>query len=87
MDKPPWTNDTNNLLSIVEVKIEDIAERVLTANINYNDNVLLHLQRAIEKIFILAAMRKAGNNISKAAKLLGMNRNTLSKKLKLLKGA
>jgi two-component system nitrogen regulation response regulator GlnG len=86
MEKPVLTNDTDKLLSIVEVKIEDIAEGILTANINGNDNILPHLQRAIEKIFIHAAMRKTGDNISKAAKLLGMNRNTLSKKLKLLKG-
>jgi len=37
----------------------------------------------IETIFIQAALKITDNNISKAARLLGMNRNTLSKKLRV----
>jgi DNA-binding protein Fis len=40
------------------------------------------VQAMMEKIFITSAMKISGNNISQASKLLGINRNTLSKKLK-----
>jgi len=40
------------------------------------------VQAMMEKIFIASAMKISDNNISQASKLLGINRNTLSKKLK-----
>jgi len=40
---------------------------------------------AIEKPLLLYIMNKAEGNQSKAAKILGLNRNTLRKKLKLHK--
>jgi DNA-binding protein Fis len=39
----------------------------------------------MERIFIAAAMRIAGDNVSRASRLLGINRNTLAKKLKEMK--
>ena len=57
------------LYNIFEIKIEHIAHSLL-------------LSKVIEKVFIDSSMKISKNNISKAAALLGINRNTLSKKLK-----
>ena len=75
-------NNNEDLMRIFEVKIEHIAENLLLSKVNDTDNVLLEIERIIEKVFIGSAMKLSKNNISKAAKLLGINRNTLSKKLK-----
>jgi len=82
-----YVNDNNSLntrelYNIIEVKIEHIAHNLLLSKIHDNDNILLEVQTLIEKVFIDTAMKISNNNISKAAKLLGINRNTLSKKLK-----
>jgi len=42
----------------------------------------MNVQNLIEKVFIRSAMKLSGNNVSKASKLLGINRNTLSKKVR-----
>ncbi len=78
-------NNNNELINIIEVKIEHIADNLLLSKVNDNDNVLLEIHKIIEKVFIGSAMKISKNNISKAAKLLGINRNTLSKKLKELR--
>jgi DNA-binding NtrC family response regulator len=80
-------NDIDKLYNLFEIKLEFIADNLLLSKINNNDNVLLNVQTVVEKIFIISAMKISNNNISKAAKLIGMNRNTLSKKLKELKTA
>ncbi len=67
-----------------EIKLEYIADNILSSKANNNDNILSVLQTVIEKVFIISAMKISDNNISKASKLLGINRNTLSKKLKEL---
>jgi len=77
--------DINNLYKNVEVKMDTIVDKLLLSKTDNNDNILFNIQTIIEKVFINAAMRIAKNNVSKAAKLLGMNRNTLTKKLKKLK--
>ena len=77
-------NDNKELIKIFEVKIEYIAEKLLLSKANDKDNVLLEIQSIIEKVFINSAMKLSKDNISKAAKLLGINRNTLSKKLKTI---
>lgn len=76
------TNDTDKLYDIFEVKLEYIADNLLLSKTNNNGNILSTLQIVIEKVFIISAMKISNNNISKASKLLGINRNTLSKKLK-----
>jgi DNA-binding protein Fis len=76
--------DTEKLYKIFEVKLEDIADNLLLSKINGNDNILLNIQGIIEKVFIISAMKISNNNVSAASKLLGMNRNTLAKKLKHL---
>jgi transcriptional regulator of acetoin/glycerol metabolism len=74
-------NDINKLYNLFEVKLEFIADNLLLSNTNNHDNVLMNVQSVIEKVFIISAMKISDNNISKASKLLGINRNTLSKKL------
>ena len=73
--------DSVNVYRLVEVKLEHIADNLLCAKSNGN-NVLLDVHHIIEKIFISSAMRLKNNNVTQAAKILGINRNTLSKKLK-----
>ncbi|MCX5807462.1 MAG: helix-turn-helix domain-containing protein [Proteobacteria bacterium] len=80
-------NDIDKLYDLFEVKLEFIADNLLLSKTNNNDNVLMNVQAVIEKVFIISAMKISNNNISKASKLLGINRNTLSKKLKELKAA
>ncbi|MCX5807941.1 MAG: hypothetical protein NTX36_00975 [Proteobacteria bacterium] len=78
--KTPYNNA--ELYNIFEVKMEHIARNLLLSKVNDTDNVLMEVQAIIEKIFIGSAMKLSKNNISKAAKLLGINRNTLAKKLR-----
>jgi DNA-binding protein Fis len=74
-------NNINGLYGIIEDKIEHIADKILITNEYDDDNVLCNLQVLIEKVFIQRALELSGNNVSKAARLLGINRNTLRKKL------
>jgi DNA-binding protein Fis len=80
-------NDIGKLYNLFEVKLEFIADNLLLSKTNNNDNILLNVQAVVEKVFIISAMKISNGNISKASKLLGINRNTLSKKLKELKAA
>jgi DNA-binding protein Fis len=80
------SGDINRLYKQVEGKIESIAEKLLISKMNDNDNILQSVQAMMEKIFITSAMKISANNISQASKLLGINRNTLSKKLKEMQG-
>ena len=81
MDKAKYTN-VNRLYKSFESQLEDFAEKILTTKITDDENILSGVQLMIERIFIKAAMRAANSNVSKAAKLLGMSRNTLIRKLK-----
>ena len=76
-------SDSKKIYKLVEVKLEHIADNLLCTKSN-GDNVLLDVHHLIEKIFISSAMRLKNNNVTQAAKILGINRNTLSKKLKEL---
>ncbi len=75
-------NKINEYYKHVEVKLEDIVDKLLKSKVNDHDNILMNVQNLIEKVFIGSAMKLSGNNVSKASKLLGINRNTLSKKVK-----
>lgn len=81
MDKSKSSN-ISRLYKSFESQLEEFAERLLTTKINDDDNILGGVQLMIERIFIKAAMRASNNNVSRAAKLLGMSRNTLIRKLK-----
>jgi transcriptional regulator of acetoin/glycerol metabolism len=84
MNEPDNKHNTVKLYKLIELKLEDIADNLLLSRINNNDSILLDIQKMIEKVFITSAMKISNNNISNASKLLGLNRNTLSKKLKNL---
>ena len=76
------SGDIDRLYKQVEGKLESIVEKLLISKMNDNDNILQSVQAMMEKIFITSAMKISSDNISQASKLLGINRNTLSKKLK-----
>jgi DNA-binding protein Fis len=76
------TPDNSRLYRQVEGKLESIVERLLMSKMDDTDNVLQYVQGMMERIFITSAMKIAENNICHASRLLGINRNTLSKKLK-----
>lgn len=69
--------------SVLDIRLELIAEKILLSKVNDDDNVYLKMLSHVEDVFIQAALRISDNNISKAARLLGINRNTLSKKLRV----
>lgn len=76
--------EMNRLFRQMELKLESVVDRLLVSKIGENDNVLASVQGIMERIFVRSAMRMAEGNISRAAKLLGINRNTLSKKLRAI---
>ena len=72
-----------DLYSLLDFRLELIAEKILLSKVNDNDDVYLKMLSHVEDVFIQAALRISDNNISRAARLLGINRNTLSKKLRV----
>ena len=85
MDDKGKAKDIKLLYDQVEIKLESIADNILTSYIKNMDGVLETVHAVVDGIFVRSAMRLTGDNITKAARLLGINRNTLSKKLKELK--
>ena len=75
-------SDINRLYKTFESRLEPFAEKLLISKVSDDDDTLGGVQSMIERIFIRAAMKLSNNNASKAAKLLGMSRNTLNRKLK-----
>ena len=57
-------------------QLERIIEEMINRGVRYED-----AQREFEKRFIARVMVKADGNLCEAADLLGMHRNTLSRKL------
>ena len=57
-------------------QLERIIEEMINRGVRYED-----AQREFEKRFIPRVMVKADGNLCEAADLLGMHRNTLSRKL------
>jgi len=76
-------NDVKDLYSLLDLRLDNIAEKILLSKVNEDDEVYLKILSHVEDIFIQAAMKITNNNISRAARLLGINRNTLSKKLRV----
>jgi transcriptional regulator of acetoin/glycerol metabolism len=76
--------DINRLFKQMEFKLESVVERLLLSKAHENDNILTSMQGVMERIFVTSAMRMSQGNISRAARLLGINRNTLSKKLRAI---
>lgn len=75
------SNEVGILYNSFEEKLERIADKILLSKLNEKEHILLEIRENIERIFISSAMRLSDNNISKASRLLGINRNTLSKRL------
>ena len=74
--------DQDKLVKSFESRLEVFAEKLLISQLSDRESVLEGVQVMIERVFIRAALKLSKNNASKAAKLLGMNRNTLNRKLK-----
>jgi DNA-binding protein Fis len=81
-DQGPNAAEITRLYKQVEGKLDTIVEKLLRSKLNDNDDILLNVQSMMERIFIASAMKITQNNISQASRLLGINRNTLSKKIK-----
>jgi Fis family transcriptional regulator len=57
-------------------KLDSLVDEMVTRGIRYPD-----AQREFEKRFITRVLSKADGNLCRAADLLGMHRNTLSRKI------
>jgi Fis family transcriptional regulator, factor for inversion stimulation protein len=57
-------------------QLEHLVDEMVTKGIRYED-----AQREFEKRFIAHVLTKAEGNLGKAADLLGIHRNTLSRKI------
>ena len=57
-------------------QLEQLVAELLVKGVRYED-----AQREFEKRFITQALQKMGGNLGKTADLLGIHRNTLSRKM------
>jgi Fis family transcriptional regulator, factor for inversion stimulation protein len=57
-------------------QLEQLVHEMVTRGIRYDE-----AQREFEKKFIMQVLLKADGNLGKAADLLGIHRNTLSRKI------
>ena len=57
-------------------QLERLVDEMVTKGVRYED-----AQREFEKKFIAQVLLKADGNLCRAAEVLGMHRNTLSRKL------
>jgi DNA-binding NtrC family response regulator len=57
-------------------QLERLIDEMVTKGVRYDD-----AQREFEKKFIVQVLEKADGNLGRAADLLGMHRNTLSRKM------
>ena len=57
-------------------QLERLVDEMVTKGVSYED-----AQREFEKKFIAFCLTKAEGNLGKAATMLGMHRNTLSRKI------
>lgn len=76
----------DRLLKQMEFGLESVVEKLLLSPAGDADNLLASMHEIMERLFIRSALRVTEGNISRAAKLLGINRNTLSKKLRVFDG-
>lgn len=57
-------------------KLDQLIDEMLTRGVHYTD-----ARQAIERRFISRALTRSKGNLGRAAALLGMHRNTLSRKM------
>ena len=62
-------------MALLRDQLDHLVDEMVTKGVHYED-----AQREFEKRFIAKVLTKAGGNLCKAADLLGMHRNTLSRK-------
>ena len=63
-------------MSGMREQLERLVDEMVSRGVRYED-----AQREFEKKFIAQVLSKADGNVCKAADLLGMHRNTLSRKM------
>jgi Fis family transcriptional regulator len=63
-------------VTILREQLERLIDDLVARGVRYDD-----AQREFEKRFIAHVLAKADGNLCKAADLLGMHRNTLSRKI------
>jgi Fis family transcriptional regulator len=63
-------------MTILREQLERLIDDLVARGVRYDD-----AQREFEKRFITRVLAKADGNLCKAADLLGMHRNTLSRKI------
>ena len=61
---------------VIREQLERLIDELVTKGVRYDD-----AQREFEKKFIARVLTKADGNLCRAAELLGMHRNTLSRTL------
>ena len=72
--------DKYSIEDVVELKISRFLDQIGTF---YPENVHDLLMSKVEKPLLVQILRRVGGNQVQAAKILGINRNTLRKKIKL----
>jgi len=72
--------DNHSLESIVELKISRFLEQIGSY---YPESLHATIMRKVEKPLLNQILRRTGGNQVHAARILGINRNTLRKKMKL----
>ena len=63
-------------MAVMREQLERLVDEMVTKGVRFED-----AQREFEKKFIAHVLSKADGNVCKAADLLGIHRNTLSRKL------
>ena len=63
-------------MTLLREQLERLIDDMVSRGVRYDD-----AQREFEKRFIAHVLTKADGNLCKAADLLGMHRNTLSRKI------
>jgi DNA-binding NtrC family response regulator len=63
-------------MPLLRDQLDHLVDEMVTKGVRYDD-----AQREFEKRFITHVLSKADGNLCKAADLLGMHRNTLSRKI------
>ena len=63
-------------MPLLREQLERLVDEMVTKGIRYDE-----AQREFEKKFIMQVLLKADGNLGKAADLLGIHRNTLSRKI------
>lgn len=74
-------NKEISVKKLLEWRMQEIISSFLT-QLSPEQNIYQKISRETEKILIMAALKEFDNNHSKAARYLGINRNTLRRKIK-----